>query len=120
NTAGTPAAALLGLLRDEVARCQPGVRSALGLFVDLLFLFLVRAWIDSQPEGSGGWLGALRDPQIARVLGLMHAAPEQRWTVDRLAAEAAMSRATFARRFQSLVGVPPLGYLTDLRMRRAM
>ncbi|NUS16562.1 MAG: helix-turn-helix transcriptional regulator, partial [Streptomyces sp.] len=38
------------------------------------------------------------------------------WTVERLAREAGLSRAAFARRFAALTGRPPLAYLTWWRM----
>jgi transcriptional regulator GlxA family with amidase domain len=84
--------------------------------VDVLFIQIIRGWLEQQPEGSAGWLGAVRDPQVGRALALMHGEPRRDWTVESLAAEVACSRATFARRFRELVGEPPLVYLTRLRM----
>jgi transcriptional regulator GlxA family with amidase domain len=52
-------------------------------------------------------------------LALIHEAPEQKWTVEDLAGRAAISRAAFARRFASLVGEPPLTYVTRWRMNLA-
>jgi AraC-like DNA-binding protein len=49
----------------------------------------------------------------------MHQRPEEPWTVARLADEVGLSRSAFAARFAELVGEPPLGYLTRLRMQRA-
>src|SRR5262249_48583604 len=69
--------------------------------------------------GGGGGRGALRDPQIGAALGLMHRAPERDWSVAGLAREVAMSRSPFAARFATLVGEPPLTYLTRWRMHRA-
>jgi len=42
--------------------------------------------------------------------------PAHPWTVDRLAAELAVSRATLARRFTELVGEPPMTFLTHWRL----
>ncbi|MCK2238837.1 helix-turn-helix transcriptional regulator [Crossiella sp. S99.2] len=49
----------------------------------------------------------------------MHQNPAHPWTVAKLAAEARLSRAPFARRFTTLVGQPPLTYLTWWRMTTA-
>lgn len=84
--------------------------------VDTLLVFVVRRWLEQQPLEGAGWLGALRDPQIGRALALIHEAPGHRWTVEALALEAAMSRATFARRFATLVGESPHAYVTRWRM----
>jgi transcriptional regulator GlxA family with amidase domain len=47
------------------------------------------------------------------------AAPDERWTVARLAKVAGLSRAAFARRFAAEVGAPPLRHVAALRMARA-
>jgi AraC-like DNA-binding protein len=109
----------LEMLRQEVIDPGPGTEAVRVRLVEVLFVYIVRAWLAAQPEGRAGWLGALRDPQIGRVLERMHAGPAQPWTVEGLAREASLSRAAFARRFTSLVGEPPLAYLTRLRMERA-
>lgn len=84
--------------------------------VDLLFVQVIRAWFREQPDGEAGWLGALRDPSIGHALGLIHQYPADPWTVHGLAKAVGMSRSSFSARFQSLVGSPPLKYLTQVRM----
>jgi AraC-like DNA-binding protein len=49
----------------------------------------------------------------------MHQRLGEQWTVGELAEEVGLSRSGFASRFAKLVGEPPLGYLTRLRMQRA-
>lgn len=56
---------------------------------------------------------------MAAALDLMHRQPEEPWTVALLADRVGLSRSGFAARFTELVGEPPLGYLTRLRMQRA-
>ena len=46
----------------------------------------------------------------------MHGAPAQPWTVAALAERVGVSRAAFARRFTTLVGEPPMSYLTGWRI----
>ena len=65
------------------------------------------------------WLRALRDPVLARVIAALHARPAEPWTVESLAREVHVSRATLARRFAEVVGEPPLTYLTHWRMHLA-
>ncbi len=60
--------------------------------------------------------GKKRDQRVARALELMQAAPEKRWTVERLARAVGLSRAVFARRFSELTGTAPLRHLTELRL----
>jgi len=111
-----PVEAVLRLLVAEYTQPGPGTVTVTARLVDVLFIHIVRGWLEQQPEGSAGWLGAVRDPQVGRALALMHGEPRRDWTVESLAAEVACSRATFARRFRELVGEPPLVYLTRLRM----
>jgi AraC-like DNA-binding protein len=66
-----------------------------------------------------GWLRALGDPRIAPALRLMHGDPARAWHLDELAQACAMSRTTFAFHFRTIVGVAPLTYLTEWRMRLA-
>jgi AraC-like DNA-binding protein len=107
---------LIQLLRMEAGESANGSALVVPRLLDSLLVFLLRAWMDSQPEGVGGWFCALRDPGIRRALSLIHEQPHAEWTVDSLAAGAAQSRATFARRFAHLVGETPGAYLTRWRM----
>jgi len=61
----------------------------------------------------------LRDPQTGQALTLMHAKPAKDWSAETLAADVGMSRSGFAERFTSLVGQPPMQYLTYWRMQLA-
>lgn len=87
--------------------------------VDLLFVQVIRSWFEEQPDGEAGWLGALGDPSIGHALRLIHQYPADPWTVNSLAKVVGMSRSSFSARFQSLVGSPPLTYLTQVRMNLA-
>jgi AraC-like DNA-binding protein len=108
---------LLGAELDSDAR--PGADAVLPALLDLLLLYILRAWFEEQ-HASGhsatGWVAALHDPAIATALRAIHGDPGRPWTVDELGAQACLSRAAFARRFTHLVGQPPLTYLTWWRM----
>ncbi|WP_425569524.1 helix-turn-helix domain-containing protein [Nonomuraea salmonea] len=78
---------------------------------------MIRAWMAQTT--SGVWPSALGDPVTAAALRAMHSQPAAPWTIDRLAAEAGVSRPTLARRFTALVGRPPMAYLTWWRVIRA-
>jgi AraC-like DNA-binding protein len=49
----------------------------------------------------------------------MHGDPGRPWQLGELAKSAAMSRTTFALRFKTVTGVPPLTYMLNWRMRIA-
>jgi AraC-like DNA-binding protein len=86
---------------------------------DVLIIHAIREWLATSPEAQEGWLGALRDPYLGRVLAQVHAAPEAPYTVATLAAAAHLSRAAFAERFTRLVGTAPMEYVTRRRMHAA-
>ncbi len=106
----------LRMLAEEARHPRPGSETLVARLIDIIFVQAVRAWVESQPGAQGGWLGALRDPQIGVALGLLHREPQRAWSVQALANEVAMSRSPFAAKFTSLVGEPPLAYLTRWRM----
>ncbi|MFD0415793.1 AraC family transcriptional regulator [Streptomyces sp. NPDC127108] len=112
--------AALGLLAHETTGTRPGRDIAVPGLLDLLLVYLIRAWLADRAEaGTPGWACALGDPAVATALRLLHTDPAHPWTNEALAARAGVSRATLARRFTTLVGRPPMAYLTWWRMMRA-
>lgn len=112
-------ASTMQFVASELETEAPGYETVASRLGDVLFVHALRAHLASLPEGQGGWLRALVDPRIGPVLQRIHEAPEQPWTLERLARTAGMSRSVFAARFKALVGEAPLKYLTQWRMHRA-
>ncbi|NUR85954.1 MAG: AraC family transcriptional regulator [Nonomuraea sp.] len=111
---------LLGVELDSDDR--PGSDTILLTLLDLLLLYILRAWFEEQRvsgHSATGWAEALHDPAVAAALRAIHGDPGRPWTVEELGARARLSRAAFARRFTQLVGQPPLTYLTWWRMTTA-
>ncbi len=113
-------------LAAEAASSRPGAaavasRFLLSMFVEKLRSQLVAATAESSshPEKRIGPLQAALDPCLGVVLRLVHAKPERDWTVHSLARESGLSRSAFADRFRTLVGQPPLQYVTEIRMQKA-
>jgi len=109
----------LGILRRELTARSAGSGIVIDRLIDVLFVHVIRAWAGGPHAPGSSWLRALRDPTIARALSLLHARPAASWTIDLLAREVSLSRATLTRRFTTLVGEPPLAYLTRWRMELA-
>ncbi|MCX5199192.1 AraC family transcriptional regulator [Streptomyces sp. NBC_00249] len=118
---------VIRLLIAETTRTRPGARVVAARLTDVLFVQVIRAWLDladaDADAGTGSrqrsWLTALRDPRIGAALSLVHETPQAPWTVEGLAREVAMSRPAFARQFRELVGAAPLAYVSRLRVDRA-
>lgn len=118
--AGRNIAAIVELLASEIGMREAGSRAAAARLIDLLLIAAIRRWAEEQPERAApSWLTALHDPLIGHVLALLHDRPADPWTLEKLAREVHVSRATLARRFTEAVGEPPLAYLSSWRMNLA-
>lgn len=119
---GDDGAWLLGLMRHAAqtdSAAGPGAMGVMAKLAELLFLEAIRRYIASLPEQQTGWLAGLRDPYVGRTLNAMHADPMRAWTVSELGSIAGLSRSALARRFQALIGMPPMHYLIRWRLHRA-
>ena len=104
---------------EESQARRVGADSVLTRLAELMFVEVLRRYIETLPPEQRGWLAGLRDDAIGRALGLLHGDPARAWTLDELAAGVAMSRSAFADRFTTLVGQPPMQYLAHWRMQLA-
>ena len=112
-------AQLLRLAVDETGTRRAGGETVLAKLSELMFVEIVRRYIDGLPEDSPGWLSGLRDRHVGAALSLMHGRPAEPWTLDSLAREIGMSRTTFAERFTQYVGDSPMHYLGRWRLQVA-
>ena len=111
-----------GLLRtavDESNRRRPGGEAVLERMSEMLFVEILRRYADELAPDQTGWLAGMRDAAVGRALSLMHRSPAEAWTLERLAARAALSRSTLHDRFVHFIGQPPMQYLASWRMQLA-
>lgn len=101
------------------SRNRMGGECMLGRISELMFVDVVRRHLESLPADRNNWLSGLRDAYVGRALMALHADPARDWTLEALAAEAALSRSAFAERFTHFVGQPPMQYLANWRMQLA-
>jgi AraC-like DNA-binding protein len=107
---------LVRLLAAEMIRTDPGQELVLDRLLDLLLVSVLRAWLAGPEAGAPGWYRAREDPVVGAALRLLHDDPGEPWTVASLAARIGASRSVLARRFNELVGEPPMSYLTGWRL----
>jgi len=103
-------------LMSELRDPQPGGFLIAQQLAQMLLVQALRLHLKDDAGEGVGWLFALADRQVSAALTAMHAQPGRRWTIEELAAQAAMSRSTFALKFKRLVGASPMDYLTRWRM----
>jgi AraC-like DNA-binding protein len=113
-----PLRTTLSLLGQEAGCGAPGEAVIISRLSDILLVQAIRAYLASARPHAATWLAGLADPKVGRAMRAFHADVAREWTVASLAAEAGMSRSSFAERFRDRVGLPPLDYLTRWRMYR--
>jgi AraC-like DNA-binding protein len=104
---------------DESQQPRVGGESVLGRLSELLFIDVVRHYLEGLPDDRTNWLAGLRDPYVGRALTAMHGQPTRAWTIELLAREAGLSRSALAERFTAYAGQPPMQYLAKWRMQIA-
>ncbi|HEX5574244.1 MAG TPA: AraC family transcriptional regulator [Gemmatimonadales bacterium] len=108
-----------GQVTKESQLGRPGADGVLTRLAELMFIELLRRYLEELPAGQTGWLAGLRDEVVGRALALLHSRPGDAWTLEGLARETNSSRTNLTKRFTELVGQPPMQYLTQWRMQVA-
>ncbi|MFD9905948.1 AraC family transcriptional regulator [Streptomyces sp. NPDC059063] len=107
---------LIPVLAGEVTKQGPAQGVVLDRLLDLLLIAVLRAWFDRPEAEAPAWYRAHTHPVAGEALRLFHEDPAHHWTLDRVAAEVGVSRATLAECFRTTVGTPPMTYLTEWRL----
>lgn len=95
---------------------RPGGDCVIARLTELLFIEILRRHIGTLDDRETGWLAALADRHLARALACFHGEPTHQWTVDQVARRAGMSRTALTDRFQRVLSVSPMRYLTLWRL----
>lgn len=103
----------------ELAEGRLASSNVMARLSEVLLVEAVRHYAEGRDDLDAGWLGGLADAQIGRALAMIHEDIRAPWSAEGLARCVALSRSAFVERFTSLVGVPPIRYLTALRMEAA-
>jgi AraC-like DNA-binding protein len=110
---------ILSTMEREVSAARVGFAGILARLADVVAAMIVRGWVECACGNASGLVAALRDPRLASALLALHQHPGRDWTVAQLAEHCNTSRSVFADRFQATIGMSPLRYVTELRMRLA-
>lgn len=123
NVAATPGGAWIAqsftFAAQQLAEGAVGASTIISKLSELMFVEAVRRHIESLPPEETGWLAGLRDAAIGKALALLHTEPNRDWSAEALATAVNLSRSAFAERFTTLIGQPPMKYLTNWRMQVA-
>ncbi|WP_160003943.1 AraC family transcriptional regulator [Rhizobium sp. 18055] len=111
--------ALLDAMAREVDLNRVGAGGILARLADVLTATIIRTWVEHGCGDATGWLAAVRNPEVGRVLAAIHLNPAHDWSVDELARQMGASRSGFAQRFVDVVGETPARYVARMRMHLA-
>jgi AraC-like DNA-binding protein len=100
----------------EARSPRPGGAGVLAKLAEVLFIEVLRLYMNEVHEGGTGWLAGVSDRIVGAALNSLHKDPARAWTLEELARAAGTSRSVLAERFQQLVGSSPMQYLTQWRM----
>ncbi|MEM9383684.1 MAG: cupin domain-containing protein [Pseudomonadota bacterium] len=111
-------AMLASLIEQELDGSGRVANVTVDRLVELVFHQLLKEHLRRSPVVNG-FFHALREPRLARALGLMHRHLAAPWSLESLAQRAGASRATLARHFKQIMGLAPMDYLTLWRLERS-
>jgi len=117
--AGGALAAYVQFALAESKQPRLGGECVFGRLSELMFVDVVRRYLETLLVDRTDWLAGLRDPFVGRALAAFHRNPARAWTIESLARNAGLSRSGLAERFTQFVGQPPMQYLTSWRMQLA-
>lgn len=104
---------LTDLLAADVSDTRPGAGATRPALLDLLLTHTLRRWLEQNRDSDRP---EICDPVISVALREIHTSLHKPWTVRQLGASVGMSRTAFTKRFTTLVGTPPMTYLTGRRL----
>jgi AraC-like DNA-binding protein len=108
----------LELLFAEAGAQRCGSRLLADRLFEVVLIQLLR-WMLDHPQQVGidcGLFAGMSDPRLARALAAVHAQPQAAWSLERMAAQAGMSRSAFAAAFRQTTGTTPAQYLVGWRL----
>ncbi|GII42024.1 cupin domain-containing protein [Planotetraspora phitsanulokensis] len=113
--AGEPVRMLSALMRSEAQNDGPGTTAIVISLCDALLAMVLRSTSNRRLAGDALWT-AVDDERLRAVVDAVLGDPGRDWTIPEFAGLAAMSRATFIRRFTRATGMTVGDFLTRVRM----
>ncbi|HEX6534149.1 MAG TPA: AraC family transcriptional regulator [Gemmatimonadaceae bacterium] len=96
-----------------------GSETMLTRMAELMFIEVVRRYVEQLPPRHAGWLAGLTDSVVGPALSRLHERPAHAWSLAELARAIGASRTVLVERFSRLVGAAPMLYLTRWRLQLA-
>ena len=117
SNAGTWLEASVRYALAEARSPRPGGAGVLAKLAEVLFIEVLRLYMNEQSAGRTGWLAGVGDRIVGAALNALQQSAGARVDARGTGARSAnTSRSVLAERFQHLVGSSPMQYLTQWRM----
>lgn len=110
---------LAEMIRIEADAQIQGKEVIINKLTELLFIQVIRHYLNTDKLADKGLLAALADKRISYALQAFHMMPEHNWSVEKLADAAHLSRSAFSNLFNRILGETPMQYVTYWRMQLA-
>ena len=104
---------------SEATRPVPGSRCMLPRLAELMFVEILRKYMQGLSADEVGWFAAFNDPVTGAALKCLHGSPLHDWSVESLARQVGVSRTVLAERFKHFLDQPPMQYLARWRLQLA-
>ncbi|MBU1332468.1 MAG: AraC family transcriptional regulator [Gammaproteobacteria bacterium] len=103
-------------MMQELHDPEPGSFLIAQHLAHMMLVQALRLHVKDEGGSRTGWLFGVADNQLGPAIRAIHADPAYRWTLQRLAERACMSRSAFALKFRETIGTSPMDYVTRWRM----
>lgn len=110
---------LIAAIVREGSDRRAGSSTVLAKLSELIFIEIIRCYLELQAANATGWFAALADPCAGNAIRIMHAEPRRAWTLAALGREVGFSRTLLVDSFNRHLGIPPMTYLSNWRMQLA-
>lgn len=109
---------MVDLAREELRNDAPVSQVTLNRVTEMICVHTIQRWFQ-EALSENDHLRALADPKVKLVLDAIHAAPKEPWSVDSLAQIHGQSRTAFAVQFKLAMGMSPMRYVRQWRIKLA-
>ncbi|WP_181885496.1 AraC family transcriptional regulator [Trinickia dinghuensis] len=109
---------LLGLMKEESDRPEPGYAAVLRHLSAALFGLALRAAVDAE-QAPVGMIALAAHPRLRELAMRIVRAPGQAWTIEDMGEIANMSRSSLIRSFGAAAGMTPAEFVTRVRIAEA-
>jgi AraC-like DNA-binding protein len=109
---------IVDLAREELLNPSSVSQITLNRLTEVLCVYTIQNWLDAAITTDKS-IRALADPKTKIVLDAIHSAPTSQWTVENLAQLVGQSRTAFAAHFRLALGISPIRYVRQRRIKWA-